>query len=115
MLLSSNIAEHQTIPKEYDLDVTSNIVKNTFVFTEKDLPGFKSKSNQKFDPASANMPARLTRNKNEKTISNKPYDPNKRFQPYFRKAIPSQCTCGILWSMLTFALRTDHSTGKGCS
>ncbi|TVY85447.1 Transcription initiation factor IIF subunit beta [Lachnellula suecica] len=89
MLLSSGIGEHQAIPKEYELDVTSNAVKNTFVFTERDLPGFKSKSNQKFDPASANMPSRLMRNKNEKPISNKPYDPNKRFQPYFRKAIPN--------------------------
>jgi transcription initiation factor TFIIF subunit beta len=89
MLLSSNLAEHQTVPKEYTLDVTDEAVKNTFVFTEQDLPGFKSKSKQKFDPASANMPARLTRPKNDKPISKQPYDPNKRFQPYFRKAIPS--------------------------
>jgi transcription initiation factor TFIIF subunit beta len=92
MLLSSNLAEHQTVPKEYTLDVTDEAVKNTFVFTEQDLPGFKSKSKQKFDPASANMPARLTRPKNDKPISKQPYDPNKRFQPYFRKAIPSQCS-----------------------
>ena len=90
MLLSSNLAEHQTVPKEYVLDVTEERVKNTFVFTEQDLPGFKSKSRQKFDPASANMPARLTRPKNDKPISKQPYDPNKRFQPYFRKAIPSK-------------------------
>jgi len=90
MLLSSNLAEHQTVPKEYVLDVTEETVKNTYVFTEQDLPGFKSKSRQKFNPASANMPARLTRPKNDKPISKQPYDPNKRFQPYFRKAIPSK-------------------------
>lgn len=88
MLLSNNIAEHQSIPKEYTLDVVSEAVRNTFVFSEKDLPGFKSKANQKFDLASANMPSRLTRNK-DKPISTKPFDPSKRFQPYFRKAIPS--------------------------
>ncbi|KAK6584785.1 hypothetical protein PZA11_003009 [Diplocarpon coronariae] len=44
MLLTSNLAEHQTIPKEYDLDITAQSVSNTFVFTEKDLPGFKSRS-----------------------------------------------------------------------
>ncbi|KAK2629416.1 hypothetical protein QTJ16_000236 [Diplocarpon rosae] len=60
MLLTSNLAEHQTIPKEYDLDITAQSVSNTFVFTEKDLPGFKSRSRAKFDLASANMPARLT-------------------------------------------------------
>lgn len=87
MLLSSNVAEHQTIPKEYDLDITDESVKNTFVFTEKDLPGFKSRSRAKFDLASANMPSRLTRVKNEKP--KQAYDPNKKFQPYVRKAIPS--------------------------
>jgi transcription initiation factor TFIIF subunit beta len=95
MLLSSNLAEHQTVPQEYVLDVTEETVKNTYVFTEQDLPGFKSKSRQKFDPASANMPARLTRPKNDKPISKQPYDPNKRFQPYFRKAIPSQYSSGL--------------------
>lgn len=89
MLLNSDIAEHQTIPKEYDLDITEQATQNTFVFTEKDLPGFKSRSRAKFDLASANMPARLTRPKNDKPISKQPYDPNKRFQPYYRKAIPS--------------------------
>lgn len=91
MLLNPDLAAHQTIPKEYLLDVTEEKVKNTVVFTEKDLPGFKSKSRQQFDLATANMPARLTRPKNDKPMSKEPYDPNKRFQPYYRKAIPSQC------------------------
>jgi len=90
MLLSSGLAQHQTVPKEYNLDVTEEKVRNTFVFTEQDLPGFKSKAKQKFDPATANMPARLTRQKNDKPFAKKPYDPNKRFEPYYRKAIPSQ-------------------------
>ncbi|CZR54172.1 related to transcription initiation factor TFIIF subunit [Phialocephala subalpina] len=90
MLLNSDIAAHQPIPKEYMLDITEEKVKNTFAFTEKDLPGFKSKSRQTFDLATANMPARLTRPKNEKPLAKEPYDPNKRFQPYFRKAIPKR-------------------------
>lgn len=91
MLLSSDIGEHQTVPKEYMLDVTEENVKNTFIFTEQDLPGFKSKSKQKFDLATANIPGRLTMaKKNEKAAATKtPYDPNRRFQPYYRKAIPS--------------------------
>jgi transcription initiation factor TFIIF subunit beta len=88
MLLSSEVGVHQTIPKEYMLDVTAESVNNTFVFTEQDLPGFKSKSRQKFDLSSANMPARLTRPKIEKT--KQPWDPNKKFTPYFKKAIPSE-------------------------
>ncbi|CZT00396.1 related to transcription initiation factor TFIIF subunit [Rhynchosporium agropyri] len=92
MLLTPALAEHQNIPKEYDLDITDETVKNTYVFTEKDLPGFKSRSRAKFDLASANMPSRLTRPKNDKPFSKQPYDPNKRFQPYFRKAIPKRTT-----------------------
>ncbi|PMD26592.1 hypothetical protein NA56DRAFT_654403 [Hyaloscypha hepaticicola] len=87
-----SLAEHQMVPKEYELAITAQTVNNTFVFTEQDLPGFKSKSKQKFDPASANMPARLTRPKNDKPMSKQPYDPNKRFQPYYRKAIPKRTT-----------------------
>ncbi|KAE8444694.1 hypothetical protein EG329_014352 [Mollisiaceae sp. DMI_Dod_QoI] len=90
MLLNPDLGAHQTIPKEYLLDVTEEKVKNTVVFTEKDLPGFKSKSRQQFDLATANMPARLTRPKNDKPMSKEPYDPNKRFQPYYRKAIPKR-------------------------
>jgi transcription initiation factor TFIIF subunit beta len=92
MLLSSELAEHQTVPKEYLLDVTEEAVKNTFVFTEQDLPGFKSKSKAKFDAASANIPARLTRPKTEKQGEKQPFDKNKRFQPYYRKAIPKRTT-----------------------
>jgi len=92
MLLSPNIAQHQTVPKEYDLKMVDSAVKNTYVFTEKDLPGFKSKSKAKFDAASANMPSRLTRLKDNKAGPKQPFDPNKRFQPYFRKAIPKR-TC----------------------
>lgn len=68
--------------------MTQEDVKNTYVFTEQDLPGFKSKAKQKFDIQSANMPARLTRPKVERPKG--PWDPNKRFQPYFKKAIPSE-------------------------
>lgn len=92
MLLSSDVAQHQTIPKEYTLDIIQDKSENTYVFTEQDLPGFKSRSRQKFDLASANMPSRLSRAKenNNKAPGKDRYDPNKRFQPYFRKAIPSQ-------------------------
>lgn len=111
MLLSSDLGVHQTIPKEYLLDVTSESVNNTFVFTEQDLPGFKSKSRQKFDLSNANMPARLTRPGIEKT--KQPWDPNRRFTPYFRKAIPSESKAfEMLISVNTKPSRTDYSFGK---
>lgn len=99
MLLRSDLATHQGIAKEYVLNVIDdNTVfkdpsdtrqtKNTFVFTEQDLPGYKSKSRQKFEAATANMPARLTRPKTEKNKA--PYDPNKKFTPFVRKPVPSK-------------------------
>lgn len=83
MLLSSDLAAHQSIPKEYDLDIQNESTKNTYLFTEKDLPGFKSRANAKFDLASANMPSRLTR----PAKVDKPYV--KGQWEYFKRAIPS--------------------------
>ena len=88
MLLKSNLAAHQGISKEYEFDIQSEEAKNTFIFTEQDLPGFKSKARQKFEAATANMPARLQRAKAEKNKA--PYDPNKKFTPYVRKPVPSK-------------------------
>lgn len=99
MLLRPDLAQHQEIPKEYELDVTEATVNNTFVFTEQDLPGFKSKSRKGFDPTTANLPARLTRPKFDKPGDKSPWDhkkqawdPKKRFQPYFKRAIPKKTT-----------------------
>jgi hypothetical protein len=93
MLLRSDLVQHQGVPKEYTLDVVSQAVQNTFVFTEQDLPGFKSRSRNKFDPLSANMPPRLNRSKVEKSTEKQPWDKNRRSQPYYRRAIPSRFCC----------------------
>jgi transcription initiation factor TFIIF subunit beta len=90
MLLRSDFAPHQGVPKEYDLQITSEKVPNTFVFTEQDLPGFKSRSRQKFDPATANMPARLNRARVEKSGDKQPWDSSKPRVPWVRKGIPSK-------------------------
>ena len=91
MLLSSNLAYNQQLPREYDLETLETNVSNTFVFTEQDLPGFKSKSKQKFEQATANMPSRITKASNKAPAAPKtPYDPNKKWTPFFKKAIPSQ-------------------------
>jgi transcription initiation factor TFIIF subunit beta len=97
MLLSSNLAVHQNVPKEYELNITDESVSNTYVFTEQDLPGFKSRAKVDFDSASANMPMRLNRPRFQTTGDK---DKNKRTGPYFKKAIPSTLClnifCGIL-------------------
>lgn len=89
MLLNSDLPQHQGIPKEYELDVAGELVRKTFIFTEQDLPGYKSRANTKFDPAVANMPARLNRPKPDRTREKLPWDKNKKFVPYASKGIPS--------------------------
>ena len=94
------------------MDVTEETVKNTFVFTEQDLPGFKSKSNTKFDTASANMPARLNRSRIEKQKGT--WDPNKKFQPFFKKAIPSETSSQAIHTETDALNRENHPCWQNC-
>ena len=89
MLLQANCPEHQGLPREYDLDILDQHVANHFVFSEEDLPGFKARSKARSDAATAGMPASLLRPKNE-NYERRPFDRSRRFQPYYRKAVPSK-------------------------
>ncbi|KXH39463.1 transcription initiation factor IIF [Colletotrichum salicis] len=89
MLLNSERAEHQLMPKEYDLEMGKDIARSTFVFTEEDLPGFKAKTKARTDAANAGIPARFLRPKTEK-VEKKPFEKGRRWQPYYRKAIPKK-------------------------
>ena len=89
MLLASDRPQHQLMPKEYTLDVLTMDAKNLFVFTEEDLPGFKAKSKARQEAAAAGIPLNLLKPKADK--GEKPtYEKRGRYQPYYRKAIPSQ-------------------------
>lgn len=85
MLLRPDLPFHKQVPKEYDLNVSSGAVKNTYIFSEQDLPGFKSKTRMKFDPASANMPARLTRPQPDRSQRGNFDKEKQRFVPYVKK------------------------------
>lgn len=111
MLLSSDLSVHQMVPKEYELDLTAEDVKNTFVFTEKDLPGYKSRSQVKFDPASANMPSRLTRPARVEK-PRQPFDPDRKFKEYYKKAIPSKCDLYVTAFKCADKIRTHHYCRK---
>ncbi|OAA56617.1 transcription initiation factor beta subunit [Niveomyces insectorum RCEF 264] len=74
MLLRNDLANHQSIPKEYELDlpmvdkkgVQNTQIKNTFVFSEQDLPGFKAKNKLRAEAAAAGIPAHLLRQKTDR-------------------------------------------------
>lgn len=85
MLLNSDIAQHQTVPREYNLDITSG-VDHHFVFTEEDLPGYKAKSKARTDASNNGLPLHILRARAEKVEKPK-WDKNK---PYYRKAIPKK-------------------------
>lgn len=98
MLLHPGCPEHQTLPREYELEVTEPNVSNHYIFSEEDLPGFKARNKEKQEAAEAGIPHSLLRQKpGGPERSN--YDRRNRYQPYYRKAIPSQLR--VLTQLLT--------------
>ena len=99
MLLDSKFSEHQLVPKEYEMEVTDHGVKNHYVFCEEHLPGFKEKNKAREDATAAGIPLHLLKtqnqNQNQDRIQKRPYDRNRKWQPFYRKAIPSKLLCHI--------------------
>lgn len=86
ILLNPGRAEHQNLPKEYNLDVLDQNLRNTFMFTEADLEGYKSKNKARQQAADAGIPSHLLRAKEKPA----PTPGGKRGrQESFRKVIPS--------------------------
>ena len=78
------------LPKEFNMNITNDSSSNTFVFSEKDLPGYNSRSRGRANfgnggPFSHAAP-RLSHDR-YKNNDNK-VDKVKR-GPYYRKGIPS--------------------------
>jgi len=98
MLLDANCPEHQMLPREYDLEVLDRDVHNHFVFSEQDLESYKAKNKERADAAAAGIPMSLLRQRQAAEAqagqSSGPqrnsYDRRSRYQPYYRKAIPSE-------------------------
>ncbi|QUC18281.1 uncharacterized protein UV8b_02522 [Ustilaginoidea virens] len=92
MLLNSNCPEHQVIPREYDLEILDRDVKNHFIFSEEDLPGYKIKNKARADAAAAGIPQFLLRQRQNQGVerTERSFDRRSRYQPYYRKAIPKR-------------------------
>ena len=96
LLLSSDAVQNSTVPKEYNMHVTNRDSSNTFIFTEKDLPGYASRMKGRARKGQSNGGFSSGR------ISSRPAfrdrfrhgsqqaDKSKRWQSNFRKAIPSE-------------------------
>ncbi len=91
LMLSSDLRKNENVPKEYNMNITNPDAANTFVFSEKDLPGFSSKL--KGQQPGGLPPSRVPRSMYQDRAKKPPQqaDKPKRWQPYFRTAIPSRC------------------------
>ncbi|KAL2757157.1 hypothetical protein ACRALDRAFT_1062762 [Sodiomyces alcalophilus JCM 7366] len=93
MLLNADLAGHQLVPREYDLEMSPDITQNTYVFIEEDLPTFKARSRARNDATNSGIPVHLLRSRNERVkekSARKPFERKAKWQPYYRKAIPKR-------------------------
>ncbi|KAI1412154.1 transcription initiation factor iif [Hypoxylon sp. FL1857] len=91
ILLDHKLAPHQNIPKEYNLEVKDMNLTNTFLFTEQDLPGYKSKAQGPNSDIPSHLRPKPDR-QNEKQEGDNKRGRKNRYQPYYRKAIPKKTT-----------------------
>jgi transcription initiation factor TFIIF subunit beta len=100
LFLEKNAINGEDIPMEYDLNITNMEVTNTYVFTEKDMPGYESKMETGVKDSDPAIPARfIYQNRHRErgrseiassgSVSGKSWKTN-RYQPYERKAIPKR-------------------------
>ena len=75
LLLSPEVANIHQLPREYNMAVTDQDAINTFIFSEKDLPGYRKYSHDRAPP----------RPKDRKRVE-KPWSLGMNF----RKAVPSR-------------------------
>ncbi|KAL2003928.1 hypothetical protein VTN02DRAFT_1624 [Thermoascus thermophilus] len=82
--------DNKDIPKDYNLkrqnvtaDNKSFSVQNSYVFTEKDLPGYENRVNVLFGEARSALYETMKREARKK-------DRKKKWEPYVRKTIPKQ-------------------------
>lgn len=102
MLLDPGLPEHQLIPREYDLDIFDRDVHNHFIFSEEDLPSYKEKNKARNEAIGSGIPAHLLRQRAQAQAQaqaqangqgpgpqRNSFAGKNRYQPYYRKAIPS--------------------------
>ncbi|MCJ1332291.1 hypothetical protein MMC10_008983 [Thelotrema lepadinum] len=93
LMLSPNVATNRMVPKEYNLQVTNKNSLNTFIFTEKDLPGFtnrrKAFNRQVQDESALPFSQAQPRVQFQDRTRGSRVDKFKRGQNY-RKAIPKK-------------------------
>jgi transcription initiation factor TFIIF subunit beta len=96
-----DLPQSAAVPKDYTLmrqnvnaDKSPLPVSNTFVFTEKDLPGYKSRGHALFDDTRAHSHGRSFLYEQTKRDAKKKEN-KKKWEPYTRKTIPSKISLSV--------------------
>lgn len=103
LILDPHSKHNQKVPTEYTLTSAQDNVSNTFVFSEKDFAGFNGKRQSSVKGEGAD------RKNGPGGFQNK-FDKSRRFQPYYRRAIPS-----AYFRELNIPRLTLNRTDKACS
>lgn len=90
MLLNDEIPEHQAAPKEYDLELADSNVKNTFVFSERDLPRFAAREKARRQAAQLDLPQSVLRARDARIEKKTGNTKGNRYQNNFFQHIPSK-------------------------
>lgn len=114
ILLDPQLAQHQQIPKEYNLECKEQNFKNTFLFTEQDLPGYKSKGQGPNNDIPAYLRPKPQRVPDNTQPEGNKYGHKKRYQPYYRKAIPSQCRLYIYIRAICSRVLIVYRENRSC-
>lgn len=83
LLLDPHGKYSERVPTEYELRIAQQTVANTFVFSEKDFAGFKGKGKNGVKGEGADRKEGIVGSQSK-------IDKSRRFQPYYKKAIPSR-------------------------
>ncbi|KAI9812099.1 MAG: hypothetical protein M1832_000610 [Thelocarpon impressellum] len=97
MLLSPSVEVNRGLPKEYNVQLTNPDSTNTYIFTEKDLPGYKGRGRGQMGMggrggfAKGPQPQGGPKPGDKGMGRGQPrWERGRRGQPYYKKAIPKQ-------------------------
>ena len=102
LMLAPDVAARATLPKEYVLDVTHQEIANTFVFSEKDLPGYTSRLQE-----STKLPgesALTQRSMYQNRSTNGPHGIDRNRKSQGRRGVPSGLFAMLILRMLIWSI-----------
>ncbi|KAI9681197.1 MAG: hypothetical protein M1817_002479 [Caeruleum heppii] len=115
MILSPSVKHNKGLPREYDVNVMNDTSNNTFIFSEKDLPGYRTK-----DGAKSRFTSHETKGKTPYSLNGavqqgriQKWEKGKRSQPYYKRAIPKQTALAAVINHEVTCLPVENEEYQG--